>query len=221
MKVYVKKEVKPSMIPGLIVASLFIGVSILCMYIIFKSNDSFLEKITSQAEAVAFTIFFLFFGVYFIYALIRKPVKYKAKLVSKELQMYHENQITVMTFECKKRKKQKEVDTPSVFECYSIEPNDFVVDKEYSLLIKEFHWLVKEVEPLSGQKDVQKYIPNAAMKVVFILIELLVFVIAVLKTLAMLVYPKLWVHYLFESIIFISIFVVTYIESKRWLRNNT
>ena len=98
MKVYVKKEDKNTMIPGIIVTIIFLSVSVGIFIAFFKSEKSFADALASFGVTLVFAIIFFGFSMCFIYALFKWPKGYKAKLVNKKIETYNGRQITYMKF---------------------------------------------------------------------------------------------------------------------------
>lgn len=140
MRVYVKKEDKNTMIPGIIVTIIFLSFSIGVFIAGITSGKSFIDVLASFGITLLFAIIFFGFGIYFVYALIKRPKRYKAKLVNKKNETYNGKQITYMEFSTQKEREQEEDFVPSDYRCYTIGENNLIVGNVYSLRIKEFNW---------------------------------------------------------------------------------
>lgn len=91
VKVYVKKEDKNTIIPGIIAAIMFLSFSVGIFIAFFKSEKSFADALYSYGVELAFAVVFFEFGMYSIYCLFKWPKGYNAKLVNKEINNSYEN----------------------------------------------------------------------------------------------------------------------------------
>ena len=225
MKVYVKKEDRNAMIPGIIVTIIFLAVSVGIFIAFFKSKKSFVDALASFGTELIFAIIFFGFSMYFIYALFKWPKGYKAKLVNKGIETYNDRQITYMEFNTEKEREQLEDFVPSDYRCYTIGENNLIVGNDYSLKIKEFNWEPKFVEEINSsygnsQNKVASKVPNMTMSPVFFSVELIFSGLIILCILGIIMYPQYTSTYIiFGTFCGVALFR-TFKGSKAWKVDN-
>lgn len=203
MKVYVKKEDKNTIIPGIIVAIVFLSFSIGIFIAYFKSGKSFAEALVSFGITFFVAIIFFVFGVFFIYFLFKRSKGYKAKLVNKKIETYNGKQITYMEFNTEKEREQEEDFISSDYRCYTVGENNLIVGKDYLLRIKEFNWEPKFVDLINNsnknfKNNVTSKVPNMSMIPIFLSIRLILYGWIFLCVLGIIKYPQ----YTFTYIMF-------------------
>lgn len=218
MKVYVKKEDKNTMIHGLIVTIMFLSISAGIFIDFFKSKKSF--------DDVFFAIiFFGGFSMYLIYALLKWPKGYKAKLVNKNIETYNGKQITYMEFNTEKKREQAEDFISSDYRCYTIGENNLIVGNDYLLRIKEFNWEPKFVEEInnsyeSSKNKVASKVPSMTMSPVFFSIGLIWSGLIFLCILGIIKYPQYTASYItFGTFAGVALFL-TFKGFKTWKVDN-
>ncbi len=225
MKVYVKKEDKNTMIPRIIVTIVFLSVSVGIFIAFFKSGKSFIDALASFGITLLFAIIFLGFSMYFIYALIKRPKGYKAKLVNKKVETYNGKQITYMEFKTEKEREQEEDFIPADYKCYTIGENNLIVGNNYSLRIKEFNWEPKYVEEINnsyenGINKVSSKVPNMTMSPVFFSVGLIFGGLLFLCILGIIMYPQYTSTYIMFGILCGVALFMTFKASKTWKVDN-
>ena len=205
MRVRVKKEDRNSMIPGIIVTIIFLSVSTAIFITTFKQNKPIIEALVDNGIAVLFSLVFLGFGIYFVYALIKRPKAYRATLVNKKIETYNGEQITYMEFSTEKEQEDDYI-SPD-YTCYTIGDNDLVVGSEYSLRIKEYNWEPKYVEEIDNSYEAEKKgkvkdkLPTASLGPVYIAIAFIVGGTALLCVIGAIMYPEYLATYLTIGVI--------------------
>lgn len=164
MKVHVRKGDFQSPIPGLIIMSIFLGVSIFICYAAAYSIKTEGYSIFDFAIPLAFAFVFFSFSLYFLYALLKKPAGYQGKLVSKTIVEHEGKAITLMTFETFPQDNRR-MSVQKLYNCFTYGPNDLVENRYYILKIKEFNWKIESVEEFHGYEteDVAKKVPNVTL----------------------------------------------------------
>ena len=173
MKVYVKKSDKNTMIPGIIVTIVFLSFSIGMFISVITSGKSFNDVLAAAGILLIAAIMFFGFGMFFVYALFKRPKGYKAKLINKISETYNGKQITYMEFQTQKEQEQEEDFIPSDYNCYTIGENNLIVGNDYSLKVKEINWEPKFVEEISNSSEKTKNkvadkVPNMTMTPIFL-----------------------------------------------------
>jgi len=162
VKVYVKKEDKNTMIPGIIVTIIFLLFSLGVFIAGIISGKSFIDLLSSFGIVLIFAIIFFGLGMYFVYALIKSPKGYKVKLVNKKIKTYNGKQIIYMEFNIEEDgEKEEDGEGEEAFisadyKCYTFEDNNLIVGNAYLLRIKEFNWEPKYVEEISNSYEQPK-----------------------------------------------------------------
>lgn len=222
MRVYVKKEEKNTMIPGIIVTILFLSFSIGIFIAGITSGKSFIDVLASLGIILLFAIIFLGFGMYFGYALIKRPKGYKAKLVNKKIETYRGKQITYMEFSTQKEREQEEDFISSNYRCYTIGENNLIVGNYYSLRIKEFNWEPKYLEEIndSYENKVASKVPNMTMSPVFFSVGLILVGLLFLCILGIIIYPVYTSTYIIVGIFSGVALFRTFKVSKIWKVDN-
>lgn len=225
MRVYVKKEDKNTIIPGIIVTIIFLSVSVSIFINFFKSGKSFVDALSSFGITLLFAIIFFGFSMYFIYALIKRPKGYKAKLINKKIETYSSKQITYMEFSTQKEREQEEDFIPSVYRCYTIGENNLIVGNDYSLRIKEFNWEPKYVEEINNSYEktknkVASKVPNMTMSPVFFSVELIFGGLLFLCIFGIIMYPKYTSTYVMVGAFSGVALFMTFKASKTWKVDN-
>ena len=225
MRVYVKKEDKNTMIPGIIVTIIFLSVSVGIFIAFFKSGKSFIDALASFGITLLFAIIFFGFSMYFIYALIKRPKGYKAKLVNKKVETYNGNQITYMEFNTEKEREQEEDFISADYKCYTIGENNLIVGNDYSLRIKEFNWEPKYVEEINNSYEqtknkVASKVPNMTMSPIFFSVGLIFGGLLFLCILGIIMYPQYTSTYIMFGIFCGVAIFMTFKGSKTWKVDN-
>lgn len=225
MRVYVKKEDKNTMVPGIIVTIVFLSFSIGVFIAGITSGKSFIDVLASFGSVLLFAIIFFGFGMFFVYALIKRPKGYKAKLISKKAEIYNSKQITCMEFSTEKEREQEEDFISSDYRCYTIGENNLIVGNDYSLRIKEFNWEPKYVEVINNSYEqtrnkVASKVPNMTMFPVFFSVELIFGGLLFLCILGIIVYPQYTSTYIMFGIFCgVALFMI-FKGSKTWKVDN-
>ena len=225
MRVYVKKEDKNTMIPGIIVTILFLSVSIGIFIAAITSGKSFIDVLASFGIKLVFAIIFFGFGMYFLYALFKRPQGYKATLVNKKIETFNGKQITYMEFNTEKEREQEEDFISSDYKCYTIGENNLVVGNNYSLKIKEFNWEPKYIEEINDSYEknkniVKSKIPNMTLAPVFLALELIFGGSLFLCILGIIMYPEYTLTYIIVGIFCAVTLFRIYKGSKTWKIDN-
>lgn len=225
MKVYVKKEDKNTMIPGIIVTIIFLSVSVGIFIAFFKSEKSFADALASFGVTLVFAIIFFGFSMCFIYALFKWPKGYKAKLVNKKIETYNGRQITYMKFKTEKESEQEEDFISSDYRCYTIGENNLIVGNDYSLRIKEFNWEPKFVEEINNsykrpKNKVTSKVPNMTISPVFFSVGLFFGVLIFLCILGIIRYPQYTSTYIMFGTFCSAALFMTFKGSKTWKVDN-
>lgn len=225
MKVYVKKSDKSTMIPGIIVTILFLSFSIGIFIAGITSGKSFIDVLASLGITLVFAIIFFGFGVCFVYALIKRPKGYKAKLVNKKVETYNGKQITYMEFNTEKEREQEEDFISADYKCYTIGENNLVVGNDYSLKIKEFNWEPKYVEEINNSYEqtknkVANKVPNMTLSPVFLAVGLIFGGNLLFCILGIIMYPQYTSTYIMVGIFFGVALFMTFKGSKTWKVDN-
>ena len=225
MRVYVKKEDKNTMIPRIIVTIIFLSVSVGIFIAFFKSGKSFIDALASFGITLLFAIIFFGFSMYFIYALIKRPKGYKAKLVNKKVETYNGKQITYMEFNTEKEREQEEDFISADYKCYTIGENNLIVGNDYSLIIKEFNWEPKYVEEINNSYEqtknkVSSKVPNMTMSPVFFSVGLIFGGLLFLCVLGIIMYPQYTSTYIIFGIFCGTSLFMTFKGSKTWKVDN-
>ena len=203
MRVYVKKNKKNPMLPGIIVAIIFLAFSLFVFSSFFSDNRPLIDKISSYGVALFFSILFFGFGTVVIVFLFKKPKAYKFKLVKKKSESYNGQKITSMKFESKKNGEKYE------YSCYSIGDNNLVEGYDYVLKVKQYNWEPRYVEELSDKYkfddgQVEDKTSKITISPVYYALEFAVAGIVVLCILGMIFYSK----YFFTYLVVLSIMVI-------------
>ena len=213
------------MITGIIVTIVFLSFSIGIFIAGITSGKSFIDVLASFGITLVFAIIFFGFGIYFLYALFKRPKGYKAKLVNKKIETFNGKQITYMEFNTKKEREQEEDFISSNYKCYTIGENNLVVGNNYSLKIKEFNWEPKYVEEINdsyeGKKNkVKSKVPNMTLSPVFLAVGLVFGGLIFLCILGIIMYPEYTSTYIMFGIFCAIALFMTYKGSKTWKTDN-
>lgn len=213
------------MIPGIIVTIIFLSVSVGIFIAFFKSGKSFIDALASFGITLLFAIIFFGFSMYFIYALIKRPKGYKAKLVNKKVETYNGKQITYMEFNTEKEREQEEDFISADYKCYTIGENNLIVGNDYSLIIKEFNWEPKYVEEINNSYEqtknkVSSKVPNMTMSPVFFSVGLIFGGLLFLCVLGIIMYPQYTSTYIIFGIFCGTSLFMTFKGSKTWKVDN-
>lgn len=225
MKVYVKKEDKNTMIPGIIITIIFLSVSVGIFIAFFKSEKSFVDTLASFGIILVFAIIFFGFSMYFIYILFKRPKGYKTKLVNKKIETYNGRQITYMEFNAEKEREQEEDFISSDYRCYTIGENNLIVGNDYSLRIKEFNWEPKFVEEINNSYErtknkVASKDHNMTTFPAFFPVGLIFGGLIFLCILGIIMYPQYTSTYIIIGIFFGAALFMTFKGSKTWKVDN-
>ena len=225
MKVYVKKEDKDTMIPGIIITIIFLSISVGIFISFFKSEKSFVDTLASFGNTLVGAIIFFGFSMYFIYILFKRPKGYKAKLVNKKIETYNGRQITYMKFKTEKESEQEEDFISSDYRCYTIGENNLIVGNDYSLRIKEFNWEPKFVEEInnsyeSSKNKVASKVPNMTITPVSFSVGLIFGGSIFFCILGIIMYPQYTPTYIMVGIFCGAALFMTFKISKIWKVDN-
>ena len=149
MKVYVKKEDKNSPVLGIIIAIIFLTISIGIFASAFINYESIIKLIESYGSLLLFAILFFGFGIYFVYLLIMPPKLYKMRLINKKFETYNGQNITYLEFTKAKEEEQEEDPSPD-YKCYIIEDKNLIIGNCYLLGIKIFNWEPKYIKDINS-----------------------------------------------------------------------
>lgn len=190
MKVYMKtgdiRLTNSQVAPRLIIAAVFIAVSMIFLNLIFNSGKSFGEILISYGFMVLPIVIMLFaVSIFMVVGYFIPPRPYKAKLVIKRNETYANKQITYMTFIAENELGNDEGNLiPTEYYCYTIGENNLVIGNNYALKIKEFNWIPKYVEELSNATKVKEKIPTPSW-IPFLFVGILSLIGLVLAVLAL------------------------------------
>lgn len=104
---------------------------------------------------------------YLWYRAFLKPKKYSARLLSKELESYHGRKIWNMTFEVYKKTKRYDDVIPTKYYCFTYDDNAFLINKNYTVFLKEPNWVITRV---GGEDNQAATVPNSTIMPVLIFI---------------------------------------------------
>lgn len=196
MRVYVKKKDKKSMIPGLIVTIIFTVFPICVLIGLINSKKELIDALIEYGSVIVFAIIFLGFGLFFVYSLIKSPKGYKATLVTKKSQTYNGKQITYMKFSTQKEKEQDDDFISTNYYCYTFGENDLIINKNYSLKIKEYNWEPKYVEELTEENNVLKSAAVNGSNIAFLIVGSIFAGLALLSILGLIIWPHYFIAYI-------------------------
>lgn len=165
MDVFVKKENKQSFVPIVGLLIVFLAFSVGSFIYIFR--DNFIERLLNNSSLFLFAIFCFGFSIYGIVLFFKKPKKYSARLLSKELENYHGRKIWNMTFEVYKKAKRYDDVVPTKYSCFTYDDNAFLINNNYTVFLKELNWVITRVE---GEDNQAVAVPNSTIMPVFIFI---------------------------------------------------
>ena len=216
MKVYVKKEDKNSLIPGIIITILFLSISVDVFIYFFGSGKSIFDSIKSIGSIMVFAVIFFLLSIYFIVYLIKPSKGYKAKLMSKEKSYYNGKTITYMTF--RTGEDYKDEAKYSEYKCYTIgDNNNLNLGSEYILKVKEFNWQPRYVEEYYGspmEEKKESYFSFRNIMIVFFGLQ------AILGILGIIFYPKYLIAYIINIAFCAAAIIFLYKSSKKNYDNN-
>lgn len=213
------------MIPGIIVTIVFLSVSIGIFIAGITSGKSFIDVLASFGITLLFAIIFFGFGMYFLYALFKRPKGYKATLVNKKIETFNGKQITYMEFNTEKEREQEEDFISADYKCYTIGENNLVVGNDYLLRIKEFNWEPKYIEEINNSYEQKKNkvaskVPNMTMSPVFFSLGLFFGGQLFLCILGIIMYPQYTSTYIMFGIFCGAALFMTFKGSKTWKTDN-
>lgn len=225
MKVYVKKEDKNPMFPGIIATVLSLAFAIVTFISRNTSGKTLSELFSEFGLEFLFALMSLVIGICCFYALVKHPKNYKAKLVNKNIEIYKNQQITYMEFSTMKKIEQEEDLIPKNYMCYTIGENNLIIGKDYALGIKEFNWEPKYVTEINNlcetnKNKVQKTIPSTSMTPVFFAVGAFCKVLVAICILGMLLYPKYTVGYIIVGTVYAIIAYRVTKAKKIWKIDN-
>lgn len=203
MKVYLKKEDKNSMIPGIIVMIIFIAIFTGVTISILNEQTDFVHILLKYNVLLIFALIFGGFGIFFLIFLIKRPKRYLAKLVAKKLEKYKDLEITYMKFTV----KGNTPDDISEYKCYTIGENDLQIGNEFVLKIKQFNWEPKYVEKQGNNFKVKETLPKKQRSLVFILVNIVFVSLLVVSILGIIMYPEyLYIYAIVDIISIVAIY---------------
>lgn len=223
MRVYVKKENKNTMIPGIIVTIVFLLVSSWVFITAIKSDKSFIEIVENFGIELIFSFVFSVLGICFVYFLFKPPKKYKVKLVNKKIETYNGEQITYMEFiEFGLPKEQKESSDCYSYSCYTKGENDLIVGNDYVLRVKQFNWEPKFVEKLDScfKNKIAFNLPNMTLTPISLILGLIFFGVLCLCILGIITYPEYIYIYVLVGIFSLGALFMTFNLNKTWKEDN-
>ena len=126
MRVYVKKEDRRSMIPGIAAAIFMLAFSIGVFVLAMTSEPTLMDALKTYGILLLVALIFFGLGIYCVFAFFKRPKGYKAKLISKKTEIYNGEQITYMEFAAPKAEETHEehMDTED-------EDNEEYIDEDY------------------------------------------------------------------------------------------
>lgn len=217
MRVYVKKEDRNPMFPGIIVMTIFLSFSIGMFIAFIQSDKPFIETLASAGSLLLFAIIFFAFGIYFAHALIKKPKAFLGQLVSKKSEIYKGKNITSMVFRIRAGKEQKEECDEVEYQCYTKGENNLILEKEYVLKIKEFNWEIKYVKEMIDEKnEVVRSLPEVTLYPVLLAILFFFGGMVFLCILGLIFYPENLVYYISFGICFGIGFYKLFKSRNKW-----
>ena len=217
MKVYVKKEDKNSMIPGIIITIVFIIFSLYAIMSFFETKKD------SSIAVLLFGIIFFGLSMYLIYSLFKRPKCYKAKLVDKKVEIYKGRQITYMEFNIETEDENNFIS--SNYYCYTIGVNSLTVGHDYSLKIKEFNWNPIFVDEINNsyvehKNKIASKLPRLNMSPVFYAVGLFFGGIAFACILGIIMYPQYIISYIiYGTFNGLALFMIIKV-GKQWNEDN-
>ena len=219
MRVYMKKEDKNTNLTVFILTIIFLSFSVSLLIYLIVNKKSFIDALKLYGSVLIFVIIFLSFSIYFIYYLIKRPKSYKAKLIKKSSEIYNGKLITYMKFIVPKAGEKEDF---FEFECYTIGENNLILDKEYSLKIKELNWEPKCVEELqSVQNSLKNKVPTITLFPVHILIELIFGSDLFFCILGLIMYPQYAVIYIIGGVFLAgALYTIFKLKNRQKIYNN-
>ena len=176
MKVYVKKWDYQSEIYVIItmiflfVFSLYLFYDSINSYGLIHNINYFIEMFSSNGFALLFGISFFVLDVFVVCSIFKKPKEYVAKLIYKKDEEYLGNKITYMHFEIIGGDVSGYI--PKVYRCYTVGDNEFKINQDYVIKIKEFNQKIKFVNYLKNNTSVENRKLNyLSLLIPFIMIE--------------------------------------------------
>ena len=194
MKVYTKKEDRGTIIPGVIITIVLLSFPIGMAIINNQSEKSFIDILVSLVTAFPLNLIFLM-GLCLLFAFIKKPKYYKAKLISKKTETYNGKQITYMDFGTRKKKEQEEDLISSHYKCFTVGGNNLVVGNDYLLGIKESSWRPVFVEEANNSLKIKKVkakeeVPNSSYSPVFLFVGIMFGGLLLFCAMCAIMYPQ-------------------------------
>ena len=172
MKVYVKKGEYQNLIFGIILTLSFLFFS-MYIFITCLSKNNFKETVAENGFLLILALVFFCFSLFFLYGLFKKPKKFNAKLVKKNIENYKGNKITYMKFIAEKDIEEDVI--PKEYTCYSYGENELIENENYIIKIKEFNWKITAVEKNNDSKDSISKIPDSTLLPIVISIGIVIF----------------------------------------------
>ena len=202
MKVYVKKEDKNTMIPGIIVMVIFLAIFIGVLISAFKEHAKLIDILLKYNVLLVFALIFGLFGIYFLIHLIKRPKRYLAKLVDKKLEKYNDLEITYMKFHT----RGSTPDDVSEYKCFTIGDNDLQIGNEFVLRIKEFNWEPKYIDKENNIFKVKETTPKKQKSLVFLIVNIVFVSLLVMSIVGIILYPEYL--YIYAIVAIISAFAI-------------
>lgn len=168
LKVKVRRQDRQTIIPTIIVMIIFSLIGVFCVHGIIESfipfDIDYFFKIVSKA-GLGFMILFCLgmVGFYLVYLFFKFPRKYLGTLIKKENITYKGKNVWNMEFSVKGEKNYS-----LNMSCYTEKENEFDIDKEYILEIKEFRTVIKSISNYTG-KEKFNYLKGPTLMPVFLM----------------------------------------------------
>ena len=130
------------------------------------SFRSILEATIGNSMGVAAAIVFGGVGIMLLGYIFKKPVYFKAKLISKTINKVNNKE--TLCFNVYNEEKNSSIPLRQYF--LSNEPTDLIENMDYALYVKEFNWKVVKIEKIDGTMNFVTKTPPVAMKPVIYMI---------------------------------------------------
>ena len=199
MKVYPKNEDKKGIIVGFIVGVVllsFVGFLIYHLIWELKKGTELHVAILNDSIAIAFAFAFIICGGMIIYYIFKPAKKYKAILLKKEKEKYNNNEVWMMKFKVYIVDNNEEEIIE--VEGYTLEDNNYKVNNNYIVGVKEANWSIRYIEEL----DEKNYKSNKGTSFNPLFISLLIVFMTILfvSILGMIMYPQYLVIYIITAL---------------------
>lgn len=145
----------------LILPLIIISVFVKMMFELYTNAE--IEILYSLVPVFIIFAFFLIIGFILLFYLLKKPKKYKAKLLHRKQQLYKNKYIIRLGFDIYDKNLKKHYSSKynsdekekADFWCYTVEQDNLSIGKDYYVYIKEFNWSIKRIEEcMESQNDI-------------------------------------------------------------------